>query len=421
MKYNSIGICLFATLGLTACGGGDRPPQDPPSSSSPSDPPSVTTPTQPSGELATDAHDCVNGIAGDFACDGIALLSRVPLETMEGNSGNDLWGWVDSQTGREYALMGMNNGTAFVDISDPETPVFLGRLPTQTHSSAWRDIKVYEDHAYVVADNAGSHGLQIFDLTRLRDQTVSQTFVADHTYVEFGNAHNLAINESSGFAYAVGTDTCGGGLHMIDLSMPTNPLFMGCHSASNTHDTQCVIYDGPDESYQGKEICFSSNHQELEIVDISSKSSPSTLSTATYADLGIVHQGWLTEDHRYFLLGDEFDESIYGNNTRTHVFDVSDLEVPLYVYAFEHDTEATDHNLYVLGNRVFEANYSVGLQILEFSDLSKQDLQTVASFDTYPDHDNSSLIGAWSVYPYLPSGSILVSDIVNGLFVLEFE
>ena len=340
---------------------------------------------------------------------------------MEGNSGNDLWGWVDSLTGREYALMGMDNGTAFVDISDPENPVFLGRLPTETYSSPWRDIKVYEDHAYVVADNAGSHGLQVFDLTRLRDQTVSQTFVADHVYVDFGNAHNLAINESSGFAYAVGSDTCGGGLHMIDLSMPTNPLFMGCHAASPTHDTQCVIYDGPDERYQGKEICISSNHEEIEIVDISSKSSPITLSTATYADLGFVHQGWLTEDHRYFLLGDEFDESIYGVDTRTHVFDVSDLEVPRYLYAFEHDTEATDHNLYVLGNRVFEANYSVGLQTLEFSDLSRQDLQTVASFDTYPDHDNVAQIGAWSVYPYLPSGLILVSDIVNGLFVLEFE
>lgn len=421
MKNISIGVCLLVTLGLIACGGNSPPPPDPPQVPSPNDPPAVTTPNQPPGELTTDAQDCVNGSAGDFACDGVALLSRVPIETMEGNSGNDLWGWVDPQTSREYALMGMDNGTAFIDVSEPESPVFLGRLPTETHNSAWRDIKVYEDHAYVVADNAGSHGLQVFDLTRLRDQTVSQTFVADHVYVEFGNAHNLAINESSGFAYVVGSDTCEGGLHTIDLSMPTNPLFMGCHAASHTHDTQCVNYDGPDERYQGKEICFSSNYEELEIVEISSKSSPITLSTATYADLSIVHQGWLTEDHRYFLLGDEGDEGTYGTNTRTHVFDVSDLEVPRYVYAFEHDTEATDHNLYVLGDRVFEANYSVGLQILEFSDLSKQDLKTVASFDTYPDHDNVAQIGAWSVYPYLPSRLILVSDINNGLFVLEFE
>ena len=263
--------------------------------------------------------------------------------------------------------------------------------------------------------------MQVFDLARLRDHVAAQEFLADHVYVEFENAHNLAINEESGFAYAVGTNTCAGGLHMIDLRMPINPMFMGCHTVGHTHDTQCVVYDGPDTRYLSKEICFSSNYGELDIVDVSSKSSPIVLSSSTYDDLGIVHQGWLTEDHRFFLLGDEFDESTYGVNTRTHVFDVSDLEAPLYVYAYEHDTKATDHNLYVLGNRVFEANYSVGLQVLEFADLSRQDLETIASFDTYPDHDNSTFVGAWSVYPYLPSGVILVSDIDNGLFVLEFE
>ncbi|MCY3885607.1 MAG: choice-of-anchor B family protein [Gammaproteobacteria bacterium] len=421
MKHCSLGFCLLVILGQTACGGGNLSPPEPPPDSAPGDPPSLTTPSQPPEELTTDAHACGGGSAGDFACKDIALLSRISLDTMEGGSGNDVWGWFDSLTDREYALMGLDNGTAFVDVSDPESPVFLGRLPTRTYSSTWRDIKVYDDHAYIVADDAGAHGMQVFDLTRLRDQTMPQTFFADQVYVEFDRAHNLAINELSGFAYAVGTNTCEGGLHMIDLSMPINPLFVGCHSADRTHDTQCVTYEGPDDRYQGKEVCFSSNYTELEIVDVSSKSSPITISTAIYDNLGIVHQGWLTEDHQFFLLGDEIDESIYGFNTRTHVFDVADLESPRYVYAFEHDTEATDHNLYVLDNRVFEANYSVGLQVLEFTDPSTQDLQSVASFDTYPDHDNSSLIGAWSVYPYLPSEVILVSDIVNGLFVLEIE
>ena len=408
---------MLIALGLTACGGGDSPPPDP----APSEPPSGLEPTQQPTGLTTAASACDDGEAGDFACDSIALLSRISLDTMDGASGNDVWGWVDPVTDREYALMGMDNGTAFVDVTEPEDPVFLGRLPTQTRSSAWRDIKVYKDHSYIVADGAGAHGMQIFDLTRLRDQVAAQEFLADHVYVEFGNAHNLAINEDSGFAFAVGSNTCAGGLHMIDLRIPINPMFMGCHTVGHTHDTQCVVYDGPDSRYQSKEICFSSNYGEFDIVDVSSKSSPIVLSSSTYDDLGIVHQGWLTEDHRFFLLGDEFDESTYGVNTRTHVFDVSDLEAPLYVYAYEHDTKATDHNLYVLGNRVFEANYSVGLQVLEFADLSRQDLETIASFDTYPDHDNSTFVGAWSVYPYLPSGVILVSDIDNGLFVLEFE
>ncbi|MCH8073630.1 MAG: choice-of-anchor B family protein, partial [Proteobacteria bacterium] len=129
----------------------------------------------------------------------------------------------DALTGNEYALMGMTNGTAFVDITNPEVPVFLGRLPTQTVESLWRDIKVYQDHAYIVADNAGAHGMQVFDLTRLRGLVAPQTFSADAVYSDFGEAHNVAINENTGFAYAVGTDTCGG-LHIIDIRTPINPM-----------------------------------------------------------------------------------------------------------------------------------------------------------------------------------------------------
>ena len=148
---------------------------------------------------------------------------------MRGSGGNDIWGWVDTQTNQKYALMGMTNGTAFVNVSDPENPRFLGLLPTQTSESSWRDIKVYRDHAYIVADNAGAHGMQVFDLTRLRDSGASQTFMPDIVYVDFENSHNLAINEDTGFAYAVGTNTCGHGLHIIDIRTPNNPLFAGCH------------------------------------------------------------------------------------------------------------------------------------------------------------------------------------------------
>ncbi len=121
------------------------------------------------------------------------------IEAMDGTRGNDIWGWFDAQSGNEYALMGMKNGTAFIDITNPEDPVFLGRLPTQTVASDWRDIKVYQDHAYIVA-NHGAHGMQVFDLTRLRGLAAPETFSADVVYSDFENAHNVAINEESGFA-----------------------------------------------------------------------------------------------------------------------------------------------------------------------------------------------------------------------------
>ena len=394
---------------LFGCGGGG------------SGSPAVVAPPPAPPPLSTGPLPCTNGSAGDFSCSGISLSKRVTLETMGGTQGNDVWGWFDAQTGKEYALMGLTNGTAFVDISDPESPVTLGHLPTQTVASNWRDIKVYQDHAYIVADNAGPHGMQVFDLTRLRGLMTPQTFSADVVYGDFTNAHNVAINEESGFAYAVGTNTCGEGLHIIDIRTPNNPLFAGCHSTVDTHDTQCVIYQGPDTDHRDQEICFSSNGNHFEVVDVTAKSAPVTISASAYQQLGFVHQGWLTEDHRFFLVGDELDEFSFNVPTRTHIFDISDLDAPVYVAAHEAATVATDHNLYVLSNRVFEANYTSGLRVLEFDDLASDDLVEIAFFDTFPASNANGFAGAWSVYPYLPSGNIIVSDGTTGLFVLSIQ
>ncbi len=374
--------------------------------------------------LSTGPAPCASGSAGDFSCAGISLRKRVSLETMDGTAGTDIWGWFDAQSGNEYALMGMTNGTAFVDVTNPEDPIFLGRLPTQTVDSNWRDIKVYQDHAYIVADGAGAHGMQVFDLTRLRGLGAPQTFSADVVYGDFGSAHNVVINEDTGFAYAVGTNTCGG-LHIIDIRTPNNPMFAGCHSPVDTHDSQCVIYQGPDADHVNSEICVSSNNdrtsdeQLVELVDVTVKSAPVTISSTMYPQSGFAHQGWLTEDHRFFLLGDESDESSFNVPTRTHVFDVSDLDAPVYVFAYEAATAAIDHNLYVLGNRVFQANYTSGLRVLEFGDLANRELMESAFFDTFPASDATAFSGAWSVYPYLPSGTIIVSDVTNGLFILS--
>ena len=399
----------WLTLSLAACGGSSGGPTTGP-------------PPPPPPSLSTGPEACTGGDAGGFACSGIDLRSRVPINEMDGNGGNDIWGWVDAQTSREYALMGLRNGTAFVDITDPEAPVFLGRLPTQTSSSIWRDIKVYQDHAYIVADGAGPHGMQVFDLTRLRGVTAPQAWLPDIVYGDFQNAHNLAINEDTGFAYAVGTNTCGGGLHMIDLADPGNPMFAGCHLVTpDTHDAQCVVYEGPDGNFAGREICVNSNENHVEIADVTNKSDPVQLSATAYPQLGFVHQAWLTEDHRFLFVGDELDEANFGVPTRTHVFDVSNLASPQYLYPYEAATSTVDHNLYVLGNRVFQANYSAGLRVLEFGDLASQEIAEIAFFDTVPQSGVGSFDGAWSVYPYLPSGTIIVSDGIYGLFVLTLQ
>jgi choice-of-anchor B domain-containing protein len=364
--------------------------------------------------------DCDAGRADGFSCNAVALAKRVTLATLGGTTANDIWGWTDSADGAEYALVGVDNGTAFVRVSDPENPTVVGYLRTQTSSSHLRDIKVYMNHAYIVADSAGAHGMQVFDLTRLRGGGTGQIFSADVVYGDFEEAHNIAINESSGFAYIVGSETCSGGLHMVDIRQPLNPLFAGCHSIDGyTHDAQCVNYVGPDPDYMGSEICFNSNEDSLAIADVTVKASPITLASLVYPDLGYVHQAWLDDTHQYLVVNDELDEFQLGLRTGTIVIDVTDLDNPKYLYTHRHTTSSTDHNLYVSGNRIYEANYTSGLRILEFTSLATDTLTEVGFFDTYPLNDDPGIAGAWSVYPFFPSGTVVVSDIDNGLFVLS--
>ena len=391
--------------------------------------------------LASAQTPCEDGKAGNYDCFGVDLQSRIGVvelgaEDLNGNWLNDIWGWVDPETNREYALVGMTNGTSFVDVTDPVNPIVLGILlehNSQTDEnqtlhdgakSIWRDIKVYKNHAYIVSEDAG-HGLQVFDLTQLRDVVDAPVeFKESGHYDGIGNAHNLAINEETGFAFAVGfRGSCSaGGLHIIDLVDPKNPTFASCFSKDGyTHDTQCVIYNGPDSDYIGQEICFSANEEDLVIVDVTDKESISQISKTGYENAQYVHQGWLTEDHRYFISNDELDERNLNHNTRTFLWDMQDLDAPVLLGYCEHETASIDHNLYTLGKNVYQSNYTSGLRILDTTGISKGRLQEIAYFDTYVSGNEAAFRGSWSNYPYLPSGNIIVSDITNGLFVLKMQ
>ncbi|TDB77059.1 choice-of-anchor B family protein [Micromonospora sp. KC723] len=378
---------------------------------------------EPTQRMAAAAEvTCANGQAAGYPCRNVDLLSFMPLANMGGSQANDIWGWTDSATGKEYALVGRRNGTSFVDVSNPTAPVYLGNLPAhQNRTAIWRDIKVYKNHAYVVADVSG-HGMQVFDLTRLRGVTTPRTWTADVHYARFGNSHNIAINEETGYAYAVGSNTCSGGLHMVDIRTPKSPTQAGCVSNDGyTHDTQCVVYRGPDTTYTGREICVNSNEDTVTVVDVTTKSAPRQLSRIGYAGHAYTHQGWFTENQRYFLLDDELDESRRGVNTQTYIWDLADLDAPRHIgtYSAPSGVKATDHNQYVKGNYSYQANYRAGLRILDLREVTAGRATEAGYFDIYPSSDSSSMNGAWSVYPYFPSGVVVVSGIEQGLFVLR--
>lgn len=379
-----------------------------------------------SGAPCIDGFATVDGL--EFHCENVDVLSYLPLSDMGcgGFTGNDIWGWTDSDTGREYALMGCTNGTSFVDVSDPLNPEYLGFLPTQTGISTWRDVKVYADHAYVVSDGNGAHGMQVFDLTRLRTvASPPETFTNDAWYGGINSSHNVAINEDTGYAYLVGGsaggNTCSGGLHIVNIQEPQSPVFEACRSQEGyTHDTQCVIYHGPDEEYQGREICFNSNGGSgaLAIVDVTEKNALTLLSNTPYAGAVYAHQGWLTEDQRYFLLNDELDELNFDHNTRTYIWDVGDLESPIFMGFHESTEPAVDHNLYVKGNYTYQSNYTAGLRILDLEDIANGNLSETAYFNFMPhdqdlgpehDKDGPGFNGTWSNYPFFDSGIVIVS------------
>ena len=384
-------------------------------------------PARPQPLAPLHSTPCVNGMAATYPCSNVDLLSFTPVATFAASSTNSLWGWTDPTTQIEYALIGANNGLAMFELADATHPKYLGKLPTKTGSSAWRDVRVYADHAYVVSDNNGSHGLQVFDLTRLRGVTTPQTFTEDAYRGDFGRGHTIGINEATGFAYVAGSDTCPaptavGGLRMYDIHTPDNPTFVGCVSAGGyTHESQCFNYHGPDSQHQGKEICLNANGptDRLAIVDVTSKAAPATLSSLTWTGAGYPHQAWFTDDQRYALLNDELDESQFGHNARTLVFDLSDLDAPVLVGYHQHALSVIDHNLYVHGQYVYESNYEAGLRILRLDNLSQAQMTEVAYFDVYPASNNAEFNGNWNNYRFPGSGNVILTGIDEGFFVVQ--
>jgi choice-of-anchor B domain-containing protein len=364
---------------------------------------------------------CVDGSAGGYPCKNIDLMAQLPLASMGSGSGSGGWGWTDPQTGKEYAIVARSSGTAFVDISDAANPRYLGNLPPAGANSSWREVNVHANHVYVVSEASG-HGLQVFDLTRLRAVTNPPvTFTADARNTSFGSAHTITVNNATGFAYVNGSNTCGGAPRVFSLANPKNPTYAGCVTGDGyTHDSQCVIYQGPDTRYRGREICLNSNEDTLTLFDVTNKSAPVQLSRKTYAGRGYVHQGWLTENHAYFLLDDETDETSNKHNTHTYVWNMADLTNPVLTGTYVGPTQASDHNQYVKGNYSYQSNYRAGLRIIDLTNVANPtQLTEAAYFDVHPAADTRGFQGTWTNYPYYPSGNIAVFSIERGLFIVR--
>jgi len=348
------------------------------------------------------------GFAGEvFTSSNVDLKHWVTLAELGSVEGNDCWGYV-SPSGREYALMGVRTAMVVVEITDPANPVIIESV---AHAdSLWGDIKTYLTYAYVVNESGG--GLDVVDLSDVDNGNV--TLVTSITTGGFNDSHNVAIDETSGYLYMCGGNLAGGRLQAWDLADPENPVIAGeldPIEGTGVHDAQVVTYtSGP---YAGRQIAFSANGGiGLDIYDVTDKGDMFRLSRTQYAGLSYAHQCWLGEDSQYLYLNDETD----GVNG-TIVFDVSDLSNPVVANIYNSGVAAADHNLYIKDGFVFEADYRAGVRIFCLDD--PIDPVQVGWFDTFPEDDANGFSGAWSCYPYFPSGTLIVSDRTRGLFVLD--
>ncbi len=370
------------------------------------------------GEAWREIDQGDGGVAGaGFTASGIVLKAWFPLNTFASGvqNGNSCWGWV-SPAGREYAIMGLSNGTAFVDITDPGASVIKSFQPGV--SSLWRDVRTHSHYCYAASE--GGAGIQVFDMSQLDSKgttTLVRTVLAPNG--SSASTHTLAIDNDSGFLYRAGGG--GNGLRMYSLADPSDPTYVGIWSDFYVHEAQVVTYtSGP---YAGKQIafCFSGLNggwasPAVRIVDVTTKAAPVLLSTTTYPGARYCHQGWLDEERRYLYIDDELDENNTVPTTTTIVMDVTNLSAPVVAGTFTNGNTAVGHNIYVKGNKVYQANYRSGIRIFDIG-VDRVQPPEIAWFDTYPGSDSPNFNGLWNIWPYFPSGTVIGSDIERGLFV----
>jgi choice-of-anchor B domain-containing protein len=356
----------------------------------------------------------------------VSLKSWLPLNAFSGftagGNGADCWGYT-SPTGREYALMGLSWGNGIVEVTDPANPVIIATIPGGV-DILWRDIAVIGHYAYAVSDSAGV-GIQVINLANIDAGSV--TLVRNYSQGGHTRTHTLIDNPASGFMYACGGNAAGGRTIPVSVAAdPTYPTFVGVASPDTgqqngyVHEALAINYtSGP---YAGKEIVFLFKGQTgMQILDWTNKSAPISLFEGSYPGERYGHQGWISEDRKYLYLNDELDGPSNGLVPRflTRVFDVSDLSAPRLVSTITNGLPAVDHNEYVKGRYLYQSNYTSGLRIWDLTHPLKP--YEVAWIDTRPEDDGTGYNGAWGNYPFFNSGTILISDIERGLFVVKMS
>ncbi len=307
-----------------------------------------------------------------------------------------------AQNGREYALVGGSRNTHIVEVTNPDVPVLIKSIPIV--NNMWKEIKTYRNYAYVVTEGGG--GLQIINLQNLPDTNIAvRYYTGDSTIAGIYNrTHALHVDTAKGFLYLFGTTGLhNGGATVLSLQDPWNPRFVGKFTTSG------YVHDG----YVDNDTLYAGhiNNGYFTIVDFRNKSNPVLLGQQT--TLGtFTHNTWLTADRKHLLTTDEVPNSYLAS------YDISN---PRQIRLLD-KTQITPnsgsvvHNTHIRDNFAITSWYRDGVVITDVS--RPNNLINVGAYDTYPQGVGNGFNGAWGVYPFLPSGTLVVSNIEDGLFVL---
>ncbi|PWH86916.1 choice-of-anchor B family protein [Brumimicrobium oceani] len=323
-------------------------------------------------------------------------LSHLDYQQLHNSDLNDVWGYTD-EFGNEYALVGAEKGVSVVDISDPQNPVEVYWHTGMT--SVWRDIKTFGDYAYVTTE--ADDGLLIIDLSPLPNSPITNTNNYFNISNYWSSAHNLYIDEN-GVAYIFGSNRGNGGAIMLDVfTNPMQPMELGTYDNWYIHDGVVV-----------NDVLYAAHINDgfFTIVDVSDKQNPVILGSQVTPS-SFAHNIWPSDDQNYVFTTDELSRSFIA------AYDVSD---PSNIFEVDRvqsspGSGVVPHNAHVNGDFLITSYYADGVVVHDISEPSN--LVEVARYDTYPGTANFT-IGNWGAFPYFASGTIIATDIENGLFIL---
>jgi len=308
-----------------------------------------------------------------------------------------IWGYA-APDGREYAIMGCPTGTAFIDVTDSADIHEVDYLTGLT--SSWREMKTYSHYAYIVSEATNSK-LQIVDLQYLPD---SVHLVKTYSYTGYTRTHSISQSENYLFLNG-GNASSNGGIQILDVSDPENPVKLGAWTNLYVHD--CRV---DNDTIYAANI----NDGKVSIINATNKSALSTVTSFNNLIGAGPHNTALSSDKKRLFVTDEIGNAPY----LLKVWNITDRSNPVYVTDWQPTgiTTSIVHNIETYGNYGIIAHYSAGVRVI---DISNPDNPTeVAWYDTYPSNNNESYNGCWGVY-MLPSGKIIASDRQTGLYVLK--